>query len=127
MNLIKRLFGHHQEQPESAPSTVINWPGQSGKEYTYHIYPIDAELRALPGNYIYARQSEDGSWVPLYIAQTRDLRQRLEGHEKLQDALEAGATHVHVHVSQAGQALRCTEEQDLVHRWQPACNELIEG
>ena len=121
MNLIKRLLGH-REQPESTPSPFVNWPGQSGKEYPYEIFPIDASFRPMPANYIYAKQSEDGNWVPLYIAQTRDIHQRLEGHEKLQDALEQGATHIHVHLSTTGQAARCTEEQDLIHLWHPVCN-----
>ncbi len=126
MNLIKRLLGH-REQPESDSSPVVNWPGQSGKEYPYEIFPIDASFRPLPANYIYAKQSEDGNWVPLFIAQTRDIKQRLEGHEKLQEAMEQGATHIHVHLSTTGQAARCTEEQDLIHLWQPVCNGAIEA
>ncbi len=98
------------------------WTGQSGKEYQYEIYPIDTDFRPLPGNYVYAKQTEDGGWIPLYIAQTRDMHQRLEGHEKLQDSLENGATHIHMHYCEAGQASRCTEERDLVNRWQPQCN-----
>ena len=103
------------------------WTGQSGKEYQYEIYPIDTAFRPLPGNYIYAKQTEDGGWIALYVAQTRDMHQRLEGHEKLQDALENGATHIHMHYSEAGQALRCTEEHDLVIRWQPQFNTVPEN
>ena len=126
MNLLKRLFSRGP-QPQSAPSPFIRWPGQSGKEYQYEIHPIDTTFRPLPGNYIYAKQSEDGSWVPLYIAQTRDMHQRLEGHEKLQDATENGATHIHVNFSSGSQAARCTEERDLILLWKPVCNEPMEG
>jgi len=63
--------------------TVPAWrpvcPGsdfQSGKDYQYEVYPIDASFQPLPGNHIYAKQAEDGSWIPVYIAQTRDLHQR---------------------------------------------------
>ena len=104
------------------PAQSVNWPGQSGAEYQYEIYPLDTPLPPLPGNYIYAMQDENGCWIPLYVAQTRDLHQRLEGYEKLQDAAQAGATHVHVHFSTTGQAARCTEEHDLIVRWQPMCN-----
>ena len=83
---------------------------------------LGATLPPLPGVYVYARQEEDGQWTPLYIAQTRDMHQRLEGHEKLQDSLENGATHIHMHYCEAGQASRCTEERDLVNRWQPQFN-----
>ncbi len=130
MNLLKRLFSHQaqpQTQPESEPSPFVRWPGQSGKEYQYEVHPIDTAFQALPGNYIYAKQDEEGQWIPLYIAQSRDMRQHLEGHEKLQDALENGATHVHTDFSAASQAARCSEERDLILRWQPPCNATVEG
>lgn len=104
----------------------MNWPGQSGKEYQYQVFPLGTGFQALPGNYIYAGQSEDGTWVPVYIAQTRDLHQRLEGHVREEDAVQHGATHIHAHYCSVGQALRCSEERDLILRWQPVCNELIE-
>jgi hypothetical protein len=125
MNLISRLLGRRQE-PVSEPSPYVLWTGQSGKHYQYEILPIDASFRALPGNYIYARQEEDGTWVPIYIAQTRDLHQRLEGHVRTDDAIASGATHLHAHYDTAGQAARCSEEHDLIVRWQPVCNEKVE-
>jgi hypothetical protein len=122
MSLFSRLF-HRQEQPDAAVSLLLNWPGQSGTQYPYEIHPIDDSFRGVPGNYIYARQAEDGNWIPVYIAQTRDLNQRLEGHVRTQDAVAHGATHIHVHLSSAGPAARSTEEQDLVRLWHPECNE----
>jgi hypothetical protein len=124
VNLIKTLFSHHRHS-ENVSSALISWPGQSGKEYQYEIHPLDASFQPLPGNYIYAKQAEDGTWVPIYIAQTRDLHQRLEGHVRLDDAVQNGATHLHAHYCSAGQAARCTEERDLITRWQPVCNEPI--
>ena len=126
MNLIKHLFGRHR-QAESTTSAFINWPGQSGKEYQYEVFALDTPFRPLPGNYIYAQQAEDGSWIPIYVAQTRDLHQRLEGHVRMDDAIANGATHLHAHYSSAGQAARCTEEHDLILRWRPVCNDPIEG
>jgi hypothetical protein len=126
MNLIKRLFSHGHPAG-SMSSTVTDWVGQSGKRYRYEIYPFDASFRPLPGNYIYARQSEEGGWIPIYIAQTRDLHQRLEGHVSVDDARANGATHLHAHYCSAGQATRCGEERDLILRWQPVCNEPAES
>ena len=126
VNLIQRLLSRRHEE-RSAASPLVRWLGQSGTEYQYEVFPIDTEFRPLPGNYIYAGQSEDGQWIPLYVAQTRDMHQRLEGHEKLQDAIGYGATHIHMHFSTAGQAARCTEERDLINRWQPCCNERLES
>ena len=122
MNFIKNLFSRHRH-PESAPSSSYNWPGQSGKEYAYEIYPFDTTFRPLPGVYTYAKQLTDGDWAPIYIAQTRDLHQRLEGHVTLEGAIANGATHLHAHYSTAGQSARCTEEHDLIQRWRPVCND----
>jgi hypothetical protein len=122
----KHLFSRHA-QAESEASASINWPGQSGKQYQFEIYPFDTVFRPLPGVYIYATQSEDGNWTPIYIAQTRDLHQRLEGHVTLNEAVAHGATHLFAHYCNAGQAARCTEERDLILLWQPVCNEKMEG
>jgi hypothetical protein len=126
VNLIKHLFGRHRHE-ENTFSTCINWPGQSGKGYQFGVFSLDASFRPLPGVYIYAGQAEDGSWVPIYIAQTRDLHQRLEGHVSVNDAIANGATHIHAHYCSAGQAARCTEEHDLILRWHPVCNDPVES
>jgi hypothetical protein len=125
VSFISKLFSRHP-QSESTPSPFVNWPGLSGKQYLYEVFPLEAGFRPLPGNYIYAGQSEDGNWVPIYIAQTRDLHQRLEGHVHLDDAVANGATHLHAHYCQSGQAGRCSEEHDLVHLWRPVCNDPVE-
>ena len=126
VNLIKQLFGRHR-QAETSASVLVNWPGQSGKEYQFEVFSLDAPFQAMPGIYIYAGQAEDGNWVPIYIAQTRDLHQRLEGHVRMSDAVQNGATHLHAHYCATGQAARCTEERDLILRWQPVCNEPVEA
>jgi len=126
VNLIKNLFGHHRPE-KSAPSNLVKWPGQSGEEYAYTVYPIDTQFEMGPGNFIYAGQAADGGWVPIYIAQTRSLGQRLEGHVTVADAIQKGATHIHAHYDTVGQGARCHEEQDLVVRWKPVCNEPTES
>ena len=126
MNLITKLFSRHPHEDHSQPSSY-NWPGQSGKQYQFEIYSLDAAFRPMPGVYIYAKQLADGDWVPIYIAATRDLHQRLEGHITLTDAVAHGATHLHAHYCNAGQSARCSEEQDLIHRWQPECNDVFPG
>jgi len=103
----------------------MTWNGQSGKGYHYEIYAIETEFRRLPGNYIYARQSEEGNWTAIYVGQTRDMHQRLEGQEKLVSALQSGATHIHMHYDTVGQSARCTEERDLIVRLQPPCNDPV--
>ena len=127
VNLIKKLFSRHPHSESATTATGYNWPGQSGKEYHYEIYPFDTAFRPLPGIYIYAKQLADGDWSPIYIAQTRDLHQRLEGHVNVGDAIANGATHLHAHYSTAGQSARCTEEHDLIQRWRPVCNDVFQS
>ena len=126
MSLLQRLFSHHPH-PQSTTSALIHWGGQSDSQYQYEIHPIDTAFRPLPGNFIYAKQVEGGDWIPVYIAQTRDLHQRLEGHVSVDDAIAHGATHIHVHYCITGQAARCAEEHDLIQRWKPVCNDEIES
>ena len=126
MNLIRKLFSHrHGEEPTT--SALVTWQGQSGKQYQYEVFPLDAAFQPLPGNYLYAGVSEDGAWVPIYVAQTRDLHQRLEGHVRVDDAISQGATNLHAHYDTQGQAARCSEEHDLVLRWRPVCNDPVES
>ena len=126
VNLINRLFGRHRTT-ETASSNSVQWVGESGQQYPYEIYPLDVAFQALPGNFIYARTGLDGGWVPVYIAQTRDLHQRLEGHFTASDAAAHGATHLHAHYAASGQATRCSEERDLIKRWHPESNDPIES
>lgn len=126
MSFLSHLFHRHQ-QPEIGSSPTSDWIGESGTHYPYKIHPLDARFQAVPANYIYAGQSEDGTWVPVYIAQTRALSQRLEGHVSTEDARARGATHIHVHLSTTGQAARCYEEHDLVNHWHPVCNDAVES
>jgi hypothetical protein len=125
VNLLENLFGSHPKS--GSKKSLFNWLGQSGKAYPYQVFPIDTVFKPVAGNFIYARQSEDGGWIPIYIAQTRDLHQRLEGHVTVDTAIENGATHIHAHFCTQGQAARCEEERDLIHQWQPVCNDPIEG
>jgi hypothetical protein len=122
VNLIKHLFHRHPHQ-ERASSSTYPWPGQFGTEYQYEIYPLGTAFKPLPGIYIYAKLLACGDWVPIYIAQSRDLHQRLEGHVTEAEAIVNGATHIHAHYCTAGQGARSTEERDLVQRWRPVCNE----
>ena len=126
VNLIRQLFSRHTHASHALASTY-NWPGQSGREYTFTIYPLSTAFPPLPGVYIYAKQLSFGDWSPIYIAQTRDLHQRLEGHITLHDAIAHGATHLHAHYCNVGQGARCTEEQDLIHRWRPVCNDAFQN
>ncbi|MBI2962799.1 MAG: hypothetical protein HYY35_03530 [Deltaproteobacteria bacterium] len=103
--------------------TEIYWDGQSGKEYPYWIHRIGTYFDDEPGNYIYAKEVEPGSWVALYIGHTPSLQDHLADAEKEACAKRNGATHVHVHTTPGGESRQAAEAADLIARWQPACND----
>lgn len=102
---------------------TILWPGKSGTRYKYWIYRIGTSFTEAPGNYIFAQESEPGTFRPIYIGQTSDLSMRLGNHEKEECAKRNGATHIQVHLTPTGEKARLAEEKDLILRWQPVCNE----
>jgi excinuclease UvrABC nuclease subunit len=103
-------------------STKCNWAGKSGKTYEYHVYELGFSFAAnQPGNYIFAKLNASGQWVPQYIGQTKDLKNRLGDHEKEACAKRNGATHIHAHLNPT-EAARLAEEKDLIECYNPPCN-----
>jgi len=107
----------------SAPT--IKWTGISDKEYTYYIYPIDTfNPKSDGGNYLFAMETKPGSYKPVYVGQTNDLKERLGDHEKETCARRNGATHIHAHLNGNKQS-RLDEEKDIIKRWKPVCNDQL--
>ncbi len=100
----------------------IFWEGKSRAKYGYWIYPIGADFKDAPGNYIYAKEVEHLRWSPVYIGQTSSLEERLADHEKEQCAKRNGATHIHAHTASDDESKRLIEETDLIEKWNPVCN-----
>jgi predicted GIY-YIG superfamily endonuclease len=105
-----------------AQQTIL-WPGKSGEKYRYWISPLGAPMKQEPGNYVFARETENGSFVPIYIGQTSDLSERFDDHHKMPCIRQHKATHMHTHTSSASEKGRKAEEADLIERWNPACND----
>jgi len=100
----------------------VDWPGKSGKTYKYSTHTLGTRFKELPGNYIYAKETEPRHWSPLYIGQASSLRDRLADHEKEACAVNNGAKHVHAHTSAKSENNRLAEETDLIAKWNPTCN-----
>lgn len=101
---------------------VIDCPGQSGKTYRYWSLDIKAPIKDEAGNYMFVQRLPNGNFVPLYIGQADSLKNRLPAHERLKDAVRAGATHVFAHTAAGGETARLAEEKDLIQRWDPVLN-----
>lgn len=102
---------------------TINWLGQSGEKYLYHIYDLGTQMDAVPANYIFARQTEAGRYVPIYIGQTADISERFDNHHKMPCIRKNGATHICTHKSSTNEKERKAEEADLIAYWSPVCND----
>ena len=101
---------------------TIEWAGKSGRTYKYWIHPIGTNFKAVPGNYIFAKETSPGRHMPIYIGETGDLSERFDNHHKMPCIRRQGATHIHVHTTSGGQAVRQREEADLIAKWRPICN-----
>jgi len=99
------------------------WTGFSGKKYSYQVFEMGTNFKDIPGNYIYAKKTNTGTWKALYIGQTSSLGNRLGDHEKEGCAKRNGATHIHAHSSPSSEQTRKIEEVDLIKNYSPACNE----
>ena len=102
---------------------TINWSGKSGKEYKYWIYEIGTTFDEVPANYIFAKETTQGNFSPIYIGQTSDLSERFDNHHKMPCIRREGATHICAHKSSANETTRKVEEADLIQRWNPDCND----
>lgn len=107
------------------PNPDVQWQGVSGRTYTYKSFEFNTTWFALPGNYIFARESFRGSnvWYAIYIGETSDFSRRFVNHHAQQCIDRGGATHIHARVNQDGLQSRLDEEADLRKRWKPTCNQ----
>jgi hypothetical protein len=102
---------------------TIDWDGQSGRKYKYWIYELGTTFKQVPGNYIFARETEPRTFGPIYIGETGDLSERFDNHHKMPCIRKNGATHICAHESSANEKERKAEEADLLAYWSPICND----
>lgn len=103
----------------------VDWQGQSGTSYRYWFVSsphVASGINAVGGNYAFVRRLPNGNFVPLYFGQADDLQARIPNHERFDNALRAGATHVMAHTTPAGEQARLNEERDLIQKWNPVLN-----
>lgn len=103
----------------SSPALVI--PKITWLTHEFQINLHNANWRAVAGLYIFAAKNSEGKWFPLYIGQAESLAARLPTHERWQEALRLGATHVHARVV-LEEAARCEVERQLIQAYQPRLN-----
>ena len=114
-------------------SEHVEWAGKSGASYTFVVIPWPAPLDEgyVVGNYICARQTDQGEWIPVYIGEG-DLGSACSKKHPCFGLLQKrGVTHMHCHLNDDADARR-HEARDLLLRHTQAvmpigCNEPVAG
>lgn len=100
--------------------SVCNWPLGNGQQLEFKIYSSNSNWNTTAGLYIFAYQN-GSNWRAVYVGQTDDFNSRLPNHERLNEAVRNGATHIHAAVVQQKNA-RDSWEKMLIQNLQPALN-----
>jgi len=95
----------------------IIWNG-----YGFKVCDFNGSWNEVGGIYIFTGLNyQQNLWVPLYIGQADDFRNRIPTHERWGQAVQRGATHVHAMVVPQA-ARRAAIERELITTFQPALN-----
>ena len=82
----------------------------------------DGDWLDEPAVYVFAKRDRKGDvWTPLYIGQADNICDRMADHERWDEAVRHGATHVHAMVV-SEQADRDRIEVALIAKYQPQLN-----
>jgi hypothetical protein len=93
-----------------------------GRKYVYSVHRYEDHWAAVPGNYIFARRTNDG-WIPLYIGETPNLQRRMSGrNDAWTYCCNRGASFVLAHVNFEGDRARQDEERALILAFDPPGN-----
>ncbi|MEE9303801.1 MAG: hypothetical protein V3U84_08430 [Thiotrichaceae bacterium] len=96
------------------------WPLGNNRHIEFNIYDRNDSWNDVAGLYIFSYHTANG-WHALYVGQAESFQARLPNHERLDEAVRNGATHIHaLGVSQ--QAQRDLWEKRLIQTLQPPMN-----
>lgn len=63
--------------------------------YDFGVYNPNTDWYDKPGIYIFAFLNANNKWYGLYVGQANSFKDRLAGHERRDEAVRRGATHIH--------------------------------
>lgn len=101
-------------------TAITHWSLGNGESIPFEIYGRNDGWNDVPGLYIFSF-IRAGCWRALYIGQAASFQERLPNHERLEEAVRNGATHIHVMVV-GQQAKRNVWERMLIQTHQPPLN-----
>lgn len=82
---------------------IAIFSGISGKPYNFIVFNMNTQFKSIAAVYIFAEHAED-LFLPIYIGQTTDLKDRIQNHEKWPCAIRHHCNCL---------CIRKTEQQDL--------------
>lgn len=101
-------------------TTRVNWPIGNGAALPFDVYDRNGGWNDVSGLYIFAFERSDG-WYPVYVGQAESFQARLPNHERLPEAIQRGATHIHALVV-PNKSDRDNWERLLIQNLQPPLN-----
>jgi hypothetical protein len=104
---------------------TCQWPIGNGRALEFHIHGFNASWKKVAGLYIFAYRHGD-YWHPVYIGRTDDFSSRLPCHERLAEAVQNGATHIHARVVSLATAREAWEQQ-LIAYLKPLLNDRLKA
>ena len=97
-------------------ATKVNWGG-----YEFTVYSPSTSWNEIGGIYIFAGKNSEGNWVAKYIGKAQSFADRLPGHERWDEAVKLGATHIHARTVST-EVDRDKIEGELIKKYQPPLN-----
>ena len=105
---------------------TLTLTGASGTKYSFDVYPDGQSLPAIAGVYYVSlrepKQSDGYSHHKVYIGESKNVADRLAGHEKENCFETHKANCVSVHAESNAQS-RVNKEADLIASYEPPCND----
>ena len=93
----------------------VGWIG------TFYVYSPGGTWNDVPGVYVFSYVGQDNRWQPLYVGQADSFSVRFANHERWDEAVRRGVTHIHaMTVTEA--AARSLTERRLIATYQPPMN-----
>lgn len=92
----------------------------NGQTLQFDVYDRNTGWNDLPGLYIFSYATANG-WYAVYVGQLESFSARMPNHERLAEAVQNGATHIHALVV-SQQKLRNEWERMLIQTLQPPLN-----
>lgn len=88
--------------------------------HTFNIYDLSTTgWNNIAGLYIFAYVTEPGRWRAVYIGETASFQERMPAHERRDEAIRVGATHIHAMTFPGTDIERQNLEATLILEFRP--------